>query len=79
MNGISCGYILVPKKKSEGVKGLCKEIFFSKNPRFLWTWVGGSRSHSDLFVGKSSQNSPKPVVIFWILPVYALLKVVSYL
>ena len=28
--------------------------------------VGGwSRSHSDFFFGKSFQNSPKPVLIFW--------------
>ena len=51
--------------------------------------VGGwSRSHSDFFffLGKSSQNSPKPVIMFWssigptmcILYVYALLKVVGY-
>ena len=40
------------------LKGLCKEFFFSKNPRLLGKWVGGSRSHS-------SQNSPKPALIFW--------------
>ena len=33
----------------------------SKNPRLLWKWVGGSRSHSEIVLGKSSQNSPKPV------------------
>ena len=33
--------------------------------QFLWKWVGGSRSHSDFFFFKSSQNSPKPVLIFW--------------
>ena len=27
--------------------------------------MGGSRSHSDFCFGKSSKNSPKPVVIFW--------------
>ena len=27
--------------------------------------MGGSRSHSDFFFGKSSQNSSKPVLIFW--------------
>ena len=36
-----------------------------KNPRLLWKWVGGSRSHSDFLFGKSSQNSPKPLLIFW--------------
>ena len=42
-------------------KRLCKEKK-SKNPRLLWKWVGGSRIHSEFFfIGKSSQNSPKPV------------------
>ena len=45
--------------------------------------MGGSRSHRDFFFGKSSHNSPKPVLIFWssipcILSVYTLLKVVGY-
>ena len=41
-------------------------------------------SHSKfLFVGKSSQNSPKPVLIFWssipcVFCLYTLLKVVGY-
>ena len=40
----------------------------SKNPRLLWKWVGGSRSHSEFFVcGKSSQNSPKPVLKFGVV------------
>ena len=44
--------------------------------------MGGSRSHSEFFCGKSSQNSSKPVLIFWssilcILSVY-MIKVVSY-
>ena len=39
--------------------------FFPQNPRLLWKWVGGSRFHSDFVVGKLSQNSPKPVLIFW--------------
>ena len=40
----------------------------------------GSRSNSEFFFGKSSQNSSKPVLIFWssILSVYTLIKVVSY-
>ena len=53
----------------------------SKNPRLLWKWVGGSRSHSDIFfLGKSSQNGPKPTLIFWssIPCVHTLLKVVGY-
>ena len=47
--------------------------------------MGGSRSHSDFFWGKSSQNSPKPVVLFWssitcVLCLYrpTLLKFVGY-
>ena len=46
------------------VRGFAKEKN-SKNPRLLWKWVGGSRSHSEFcnFFGKSSQNSPKPVLI----------------
>ena len=48
------------------IKWLCKERKNnSKTPRLLWKWVGGSRSHSEFFCGKSSQNSPKPVVILW--------------
>ena len=46
--------------------------------------MGQFRSHSD-FLGKSSQNSPKPALIFWssrgtmcILSVYTLLKLVGY-
>ena len=47
-------------------KGLCTERKNSKKTRLLWKWVGGSRSHSEfVFFGKSSQNSPKPVLIFW--------------
>ena len=48
--------------------------------------VDGSRSYSDFVCfGKSSQNIPKPVLIFWssiscvfCLHIYTLLKVVSY-
>ena len=45
--------------------------------------MGGSKSHSECFVvGKSSQNSPKPVLIFCSIPcvfcLYTLLKVVGY-
>ena len=45
--------------------------------------MGGSRSHLEIFSGKSSQNSPKPAVIFWrsipcVFCLYALLKVVGY-
>ena len=45
--------------------------------------MGPGLSDFFFFFGKSSQNSPKPVVIFWssiprILSVYVLLKVVGY-
>ena len=45
--------------------------------------MGGSRSHSEFFFGKSSQNSSKPVLIFWssipyVFCLYILLKVVSH-
>ena len=47
-------------------KGLCIEIFFSKNLSLLWKWVVRSRSHSEFFVfGKSSKNGSKPVLILW--------------
>ena len=36
----------------------------AKIPSLLGKWVGGSRSHSEFFF-KSSQNSSKPVLIFW--------------
>ena len=54
----------------------------STNPRLLWKWVGGYRSHSEFF-GKSSQNSPKPLLICWssipcVFCLYTLLKVVRY-
>ena len=49
----------------------------SKNPRLLWKWVGGSRSHSDFFY------SPTSVLIFWssipcVFCLYTLLKDVGY-
>ena len=58
----------------------------SNNPRLLWKWVGpGLTRIFFFFFGKSTQNSPKPVLIFWssipymcILTVYALQKVVGY-
>ena len=43
--------------------------------------VGGTRSHSEfLFCGNSSENSPKPVLLFLsgIPCLYPLLKVVGY-
>ena len=59
----------------------------SKNSRLLWKWVVGPGLTRIFFVfGKSSQNSSKPVLIFWssipcVLCLYiqcTLLKVVSY-
>ena len=32
----------------------------SKNPRLLWKWVGGSKSHSDFF-----ENRPKLALNQW--------------
>ena len=29
--------------------GALQRIFFSKNPRLLWKWVSGSKSHSEFF------------------------------
>ena len=53
------------KIQQVGFRGFAKKKN-SKNPRLLWKWVGGSsRSHSEFFFGRSSQNSPKPVLIFW--------------
>ena len=48
--------------------------------------MGGSRFHSEFFWGKTSQNSPKPVLIFGVayhrhtcvFCMYTLLKVVGY-
>ena len=46
--------------------------------------MGGSRSlRIFLFLGKSSRNSPKPVLIFWssipcVFCLYTLLKIVGY-
>ena len=55
-----------------------------KKPRLLWKWVGPGLTRNFLFCfGKSSQNSPKPVQIFWssiqcVFCLYTLLKVVGY-
>ena len=54
----------------------------SKNPRILWKWVDGSRSHSEFVCGKTSINSSKSVQLFGTVyhmySVCILLKVVSY-
>ena len=52
--------------------------FFLKNPRLLWKWV---QALLRFFCWKSSQNSPKSVLIFWSsIPcvLYTLIKVVCY-
>ena len=60
------------------VRGLAKKRN-SKNPILLWKWVAGSRSHSEfLFFGKSSQNSPKPVLINYFV-VYHVYSVCIYI
>ena len=64
--------------------GTCKVMFPQKSE--LTMEVGGWGQVSlGIFFWKSSQNSPKPVLIFWnsipyvcIMPVYTLLKVISY-
>ena len=66
---------------TELCNGLCKELFY-KNPRLLSGWVGPGLTQ-DFFGGKSSQNSPKPVLIFWssipcVFCLYTLLKVVGF-
>ena len=65
--------------------GSAKNLFQKIRDYYGSGWVGGSRSHFEFFFffGKSSQNSPKPVVKFWssipcVFCMYALLKVVGY-
>ena len=33
----------------------CAKNFVSKNPRLLWKWVGGFRSHSEFFLENRSK------------------------
>ena len=46
--------------------------------------MGGSRSNSDFFFGKSSQNSPMLVLLFWVVyhvyvvSMFTILKVVTH-
>ena len=47
---------LLPARTMVGVRGFAKKNN-SKNPRLLWKWVGGSRSHSEFFFGGG--NHPK--------------------
>ena len=48
------------------VRGFAKKKN-SENLGLLWKLVGGSRCHSEFFLGKSSQIAlkAKPVLIFW--------------
>ena len=59
--------LLVSTQRRENafsIRGIAMKKKFSKNPIFLWKWVGGSRANSDL-LWKIVPNSPKPVIIFW--------------
>ena len=67
------GAINKPVKNCTKVRGSAKN-FFSENTMEVGGWVQVSIG---IFFGKSSQNSPKPVVIFC-LYIYALLKVLGY-
>ena len=68
--------LTIGQSSERSFRGLCKEKN-SKTPRLIWKWVGGSRSHSEFFWGKSYKNSPKPVLIFWSRVFCTLLKVVG--
>ena len=47
-------------------KGLCKEKHFPKIQDYYGSgWVGPGLTRNFVFVGKSSQNSSKPALIFW--------------
>ena len=66
-------------------KGLCKE-FFPQKPEITMEVGGWVQVSLGFFLfGKSSQNSPNPVLIFWITPIsipcvfcLTLIKVVGY-
>ena len=63
--------------------GVLQRNKFQKSEFRLWEGVGGSRSHSGFFFGKSSQNSSKPVLwsiiqcVFCLYRVYIVLSVLS--
>ena len=61
------GTLLVyPKRMAVGIKGLCKEKKIPKIRVYYGSgWVGPGLTRNFLFVEKSSQNSSKPVQIFW--------------
>ena len=64
-------------------KGLCKEKIQKTRDYYVSVWVGTGLTRYFCCCGKSSQNCPKPVVIFWssipcVFCMYTLLKVVGY-
>ena len=73
--------VIEPQEHGTKVRGFAKK---EKIPKIQITIeVGGwvQVSLGIFFLGKSSQNNPKPILMFWtmcILSVYTLLKVVSY-
>ena len=72
-----CVYLSI--SPSPSLLGVLQRRKNSKNPSLLWKWVEVTRN---IFLGKSSQNSSKPVLIFWssiqcVFCLYTLLKVVS--
>ena len=70
-----------PEGGLNGVRGFAKKTKFQKSEitREVGGWVQVSLGIFCLF-GKPSQNSPKPVLIFWssVFCLYILLKVVGY-
>ena len=66
------------------IKGLCKERKIPKIRDYYGSgWVGPGLTRNLFCFGKSSQNSSKPVQIFWssiprVFCLYTLLKVVGY-
>ena len=61
------------------IRGFAKKNKFQKSEITLWKWVGVTLK---FFFEKSSQNSPKPVLIFCSIPcvfcLHTLLQVVGY-
>ena len=56
------------------LRGVCKEFFFSKNPRLLWKLSGLIWN----FCVENHPKIPEPLIFWSILSVHTLLKVVSY-
>ena len=65
-------------RQETALSGLCKVKFFLKKSE-LTMEVGGwvQVSHGNFFIGKSSQNSPIPVLIFWSSIIYHLYSIVK--